>query len=178
VRLQTGMRAVSIPIDRVKGVSGLVQPGDRVDVIAIPPRQANQPPTAVTILRGIRVLAIGTTLESASATPSPDEQNATTATLEVNPKQADLLAMADVNTTLRLALRSPEEPIRSEETEEIVWANASQSQPAPAPAPPAAPIAAVPAVPPLAAPNSGSHGDWPSNVQLIVGDQLLAPGSK
>ena len=38
VRLRPGMRAVSIPIDRVKGVSGMILPGDRVDVIAIPPR--------------------------------------------------------------------------------------------------------------------------------------------
>ena len=38
VRLREGMRAVSIPIDRVKGVAGLIQPGDRVDVIAVPPQ--------------------------------------------------------------------------------------------------------------------------------------------
>ena len=37
VRLQPGMRAVSIAIDKVKGVSGMILPGDRVDVIAIPP---------------------------------------------------------------------------------------------------------------------------------------------
>ena len=37
VRLRPGMRAVSIPVDRVKGVSGMILPGDRVDVIAIPP---------------------------------------------------------------------------------------------------------------------------------------------
>src|SRR5579862_2005756 len=59
VRLTPGMRAVSIQIDRVKGVSGLVQPGDRVDVIAIPPRATDQPPPAATILRGVRVLALG-----------------------------------------------------------------------------------------------------------------------
>jgi len=113
VRLTPGMRAVSIAIDRVKGVSGLVQPGDRVDVIAIPPRATDQPPPAATILRGIRVLAIGDTLEYSSATPSPQEQSSTTITLEVTPTQADLLAMADVNTTIRLALRSPRERVNS-----------------------------------------------------------------
>jgi pilus assembly protein CpaB len=178
VRLQPGMRAVSIPIDKVKGVSGLVQPGDRVDVIAIPPRQGGQQPVAVTILRGIRVLAIGATLENASATPSPDEQNATTATLEVNPKQADLLAMADVNTTLRLALRSPEEPIRSEETETLVFAGGGSTQPQPAAPPVGAAVGAAmqPQPVPVPKPDSAAQGQWPSNVQLIVGDQLLAPG--
>lgn len=109
VRLQPGMRAVSIETDKVKGVSGLLQPGDRVDVIAVPQKNGSQPPPASAILRGVRVLAIGDTLEYSSATPSPNEASSTTITLEVTPAQADLLAMADINTTLRLALRSPRE---------------------------------------------------------------------
>ncbi len=124
VRLQPGMRAVSVEIDKVKGISGLVQPGDRVDVIAQAPRTNVGPPPAVAILRGVRVLAIGDLLESSAATPSPEEQNATTVTLEVTPKQADLLVMADINTVLRLALRSPKEPVNSEPTEALHWDDA------------------------------------------------------
>ena len=115
VRLQPGMRAVSIPIDRVKGVSGLIQPGDRVDVIAIPPKAGDTPPKAATIFRGIRVLAVGNALENPSATPSPDEQGAATVTLEVNPKQADLLAWADANTqpAAGAALAARADPLRN-----------------------------------------------------------------
>jgi len=113
VRLKPGMRAVSVQIDKVKGVSGLVEPGDRVDVIAVPARQGDAPPTAATILRAVRVLAMGDSLENTSATPSPQEMQSTTVTLEVTPKQADLLALADINTTLRLAARSPKEPANS-----------------------------------------------------------------
>jgi pilus assembly protein CpaB len=170
VRLTPGMRAVSIPIDHVKGVSGLIQPGDRVDVIAIPPRQGSAAPIAVTILRGVRVLAIGTSLESASATPSPDEQNAGTVTLEVTPQQADLLAMADVNTNLRLALRSPKEPIRSEPVETLVWA--APAQPAPAVAHAPAPQPPFPAVA-FQKPRPIPHSD----VELIVGDQKVSAGN-
>src|SRR5512146_1655818 len=93
VRLQPGMRAVSVQIDKVKGVSGLLQPGDRVDVIAVPQKAGNEPPPASTILRGVRVLAMGDTLEYSSATPSPNETNSSTITLEVTPSQADLLTM-------------------------------------------------------------------------------------
>jgi pilus assembly protein CpaB len=121
VRMAPGMRAVSVQIDKVKGISGLVQPGDRVDIIAQPPKSNAAPPPAATILRGVRVLAIGDSLENSSATPSPQEANATTVTLEVTPKQADLLVMADLNTTLRLALRSPKEPVNSEPTEALHW---------------------------------------------------------
>jgi len=119
VRLKPGMRAVSVQIDKVKGVSGLIEPGDYVDVIADPPKATVEPPPASAILRGVRVLAIGDSLEYSSATPSPQEANSTTVTLEVTPKQADLLVMADLNTTLRLALRSPKEPLNSEPVEAL-----------------------------------------------------------
>lgn len=146
VRLTPGMRAVSIAVDKVKGVSGLIEPGDLVDVIADAPRGNGLPPHAVTILRGIRILAIGDQLEYSSATPSPSEENATTVTLEVTPKQADLLTMADLNTTLRLALRSPKEPINSLPAEALELPAGSSGAPvasAPAPLEPAAAMQAA-----------------------------------
>ena len=166
VRLQPGMRAISIPIDRVKGVSGLIQPGDRVDVIAIPPKVGDVPPKASTILRGIRVLAIGSSLESASATPSPDEQNAATITLEVNPKQANVLAWADTDASLRLALRSPREPIRSEPVQDLSFG--TTTVPAMLPAPAAVPPVAAPPVSTPAAPRPA----W-GPVQVIDGDKIV-----
>ena len=119
-RLALGMRAVSISIDRVKGVAGLIQPGDRVDVIAVPPRVGSEVPQASAILRGVLVLAVGNEVETASATPSPENQNLTTVTLALTPRQVDLLAAADLNTTLRLALRPPKEPIRAYPAEPLV----------------------------------------------------------
>jgi pilus assembly protein CpaB len=174
VRLQPGMRAVSIPVDRVKGVSGMILPGDRVDVIAIPPGGSggSGPPKAVTIFRGIRVLAVGNTLENAVATPGPDEQTAATVTLEVNPKQADLLAWADANSTLRLALRSPREAIRSEPTEELVLAGNSNAGPAAPPAPVPAVGPAVPSMPvPVSAPGPAVRS-LPNPVEVIIGDEV------
>ena len=164
VRLRPGMRAVSIQIDKVKGVSGLVQPGDRVDVIAVPPRNGSETPRAAAILRGVRVLAIGSTLEYPSATPSPEEQNSTTVTLEVTPDQTNLIEMADLNATLRLALRSPKEPVGSLRPQRLVF---SDGQSAGFVAPPAlAPLAPVAAPAPRREPSS--------SVQVIVGDQILS----
>jgi pilus assembly protein CpaB len=175
VRLNPGMRAVSIPIDQVKGVSGLVQPGDRVDVIAIPPKTGDVPPKAVTILRGIRVLAVGNSLEYPSATPSPAMQSAGTVTLEVNPKQADMLAWADADANLRLALRSPKEPIRSEPLEQLTFGTSSAPAelPPPAPVPPVgvSPLMAAAHVPP--APPRSPYGSVP----VIVGDRVVGAGS-
>ncbi|HEX3671183.1 MAG TPA: Flp pilus assembly protein CpaB [Candidatus Cybelea sp.] len=169
VRLQPGMRAVSIPVDRVKDVSGLIQPGDRVDVIAIPPSHNNgPPPKAVTIFRGVRVLAVGNALENPSATPSPQEQDASTVTLEVTPHQADVLAWADTNATLRLALRSPRESIRAEPVERLtITGNAVAAAP-----PPVAPSPLAFSMPP-------PQRDPPmprrflSPVEIIIGDQVV-----
>ncbi|MBV9271953.1 MAG: Flp pilus assembly protein CpaB, partial [Candidatus Eremiobacteraeota bacterium] len=133
VRLKPGMRAVSLQIDKVKGVSGLIEPGDRVDVIAIPPRQGADAPAGVAILRGVRVLAIGQTLEEISATPSPQQASSETVTIEVTPKQADLVTMADINTILRLALRSPREPVNSLPVEALHFANSQGGAGNPAP---------------------------------------------
>jgi pilus assembly protein CpaB len=173
VRLAPGMRAVSIPVDRVKGVSGMILPGDRVDVIAIPPGgSSGPPPKAVTIFRGIRVLAVGNTLENAVATPGPDEQTAATVTLEVNPKQADLLAWADANSTLRLALRSPREAIRSEPVEELTLLGGSTTGPAAPPAPVPAVGPAVPSMPvPVWAPAPPVRS-LSNPVEVIVGDEV------
>jgi pilus assembly protein CpaB len=170
VRLAPGKRAVSIQIDKVKGISGLLQPGDRVDVIAIPQRgSGGELPPAATILRGIRVLAIGTSLETSSATPSPEEENSTTVTLEVTPHQADLLASADQNTVLRLALRSPREPLNSEPTESLqLPAQVAAAQPPPQQQPQAPAPLPAPLPQPVRVDNNPPRG----SIMIIDGDRI------
>jgi len=169
VRLKPGMRAISIPVDRVKAVSGLLQPGDRVDVLASVPKVPGQQPKAVTIIRGALVLAINSSLETAGATPSPENSNLVTVTLGVTAQQADLLTMADLNTTLRLALRSPQEPVRSMVAEALYFpeANGGGNGGEAAPAVPY-PIAAAP-IPPVAAAPVG-----PPGVTVIDGDKVVS----
>ncbi|MBV8580477.1 MAG: Flp pilus assembly protein CpaB [Candidatus Eremiobacteraeota bacterium] len=176
--LPVGMRAVSIAIDRVKGVSGLVAPGDRVDVIAVPPRVGNETPVASTILRGVLIVALGgsTGAAAAEATPNPDAQSLTTVTLAVTPQQADLLAAADVSTTLRLALRPKSEPVRAERGEPLHLPTApplpQQAPPLTQQMPPAMPqtVAAVP--PPAPQPSPRHRARRGSTVMVIDGDQV------
>jgi pilus assembly protein CpaB len=167
-RLPPGMRAISIAIDRVKGVSGLIQPGDRVDVIAVPPRVGIETPIGSAILRGALVLAVGNETETAQATPSPGNEDLTTVTLAVTPGQADVLASADINTVLRLTLRSPNEPIGAFPAEPLqLGIPPPESEPqAQVQAPAAASAATVAPVRPAAgAPRSG--------VVLIDGDRIV-----
>ncbi len=174
-KVHVGMRAVSIALDRVKSVSNLIRAGDRVDVIAATVPRQDQAPKAVTIIRGALVLSIGT-MTDPGATPAPDASGNTsqaqflTATLEVDPKQADLLTLADVNTMLRLALRSPRENLRSRPVEKLVLAG-SQAPPvrsAPAAMAPAMPIAA----PRAAQPSTPKPAPTPA-VAIIDGDHVV-----
>jgi pilus assembly protein CpaB len=177
VRIKPGMRAISIPVDRVKAVSGLLEPGDRVDVLAAVPRGQGTQPKAVSIIRGALVLAINDSLETAGATPSPDAANLVTVTLGVTPKQADLLTMADLNTTLRLALRSPQESIRSLEPETLTLPDNGGGAPAapaptnvmPPPQPAALPAVLAPAV---------SHVAPVNPVTVIDGDHVVSAGQQ
>lgn len=152
LRLKPGERALSISVDHVKDVSGLVLPGDRVDILAEGPRINNKIQQAVTLLHGILVLAVGQGLESASASPSPDQANASTVTLALNSQQATILMTADQNATIRLALRSPKESIGSHGVEHLIY-NGETIYRSGEPARAAAPVAQAPAPNPPGAPS-------------------------
>jgi pilus assembly protein CpaB len=173
-RLKPGMRAVSIPVDRVKAVSNLIQPGDRVDVLAAVTKGNGIPPKTFTIIRGALVLAINSQLEqiSGNASPAPgDEAGAATVTLGVSPAQADLLTVADLNSTIRLALRSPQEPVSSLPAETLTFADLG------APPAPAAAVNVPPPVYPVPAPTVAPAKKTGPLVPVIDGDHLSNSGS-
>jgi pilus assembly protein CpaB len=149
LQVPPGMRAVSISIDPVKGVSGLIKPGDHVDVIGLPPRGVGDP-RAYTFLRDITVLAVGSDFLNPQAQPAPAAapgaptpppgSAAGTATLMVTPDQADQLISADTNSIVRLALRPIAERVSSQPAEPIQY-----PQP-PKPGPSSSPQSAHPGV--------------------------------
>ena len=63
-----GKRAVTVPVDQVVGVAGLLKAGDHVDVIAT--FEVGDELVARTILQDIELLAVGT---QTSSTPTPEE---------------------------------------------------------------------------------------------------------
>ena len=103
--LAAGMRAVAISISAERTAGGFVLPNDRVDVmqaVACPPEGSCKGPMTVrTVLQNVRVLAIDRTVQN------PDGGLVgKTATLEVNPDQAELLIAAQASGVLSLVLRS------------------------------------------------------------------------
>lgn len=94
------MRALAVQVNEVAGVSGLVFPGDRVDLFLI--RQPDEAmPHADLLAQNIRVLAVGSDMNIAREKPGVVK----TVTLEVNPLQAQKLPLAMATGEIRLALR-------------------------------------------------------------------------
>src|SRR6476619_379884 len=104
--LPTGMRAISTEISPETGAGGFILPNDRVDVILSKREKSTGGSDYVTsevMLSNIRVLAID------QAPREKDGQNSVvgkTATLELKPGQAEVLARARQTGTISLALRS------------------------------------------------------------------------
>ena len=101
-------RAVTVALDPVSGVAGFLEPGDHVDVLVTLEADGGQAVTR-TILQNARLLAIGTRTEAAPPEDDSQEKPASSATLEVTPREAQALALAAARGKLQLALRGLED---------------------------------------------------------------------
>ena len=107
--LGSGMRAVTVGVDAVSGLAGLVWPGDRVDLILTQSQDGSDVPPArrvsgETVLHDVRVLAIDRQLIQGATSESPESQAARTVTLEVTPADAERVAVASRLGHLSLAV--------------------------------------------------------------------------
>lgn len=107
--LGPGMRAVTIPVSAKTGVGGFVFPGDRVDLVLTQSVKGDEGmalKASETILRNIRVLATDQSTETESVDGKTVVRAFRTITLEVTPRIAEKVAVAETIGTLSLSLRS------------------------------------------------------------------------
>ena len=104
-----GMMAVAIPVNDVLGVAGFVLPGERVDILLtqsdtreIVGKASKKTAFTDILLQNVRVLAVDQLTDDRAAKP----ELAKTVTIEVDPAQAQRIALARSVGTLSLALRS------------------------------------------------------------------------
>ena len=98
--LQPGMRAMSIGVSQVTGISGFILPGDRVDIMWDVRNSSKGYPFTQTLMRDIRVIAIDQKTQASGASP------ARTLTLELTPVQVEALSLASNMGSLEFVLRS------------------------------------------------------------------------
>ncbi|TXD38954.1 Flp pilus assembly protein CpaB [Lujinxingia vulgaris] len=117
-RIPAGERAMTIPVDAISGVSGLLRPGDRVDILGtfpvgtednlIPEAAGNDSIGYVTmnLLQNVTLLAVG---QEVSDIPSGDARGNrgqySTVTLSLTPSEAELLVISQTRGKLMLLLR-------------------------------------------------------------------------
>src|SRR6516165_2881501 len=103
--LRPGMRAISVPVTATSGISGFVFPGDQVDILIthrLTGHGDGSHDAAETVLQDVRVIGIDQKLDSKTG----EALVAHTATLEVTPKQSEMIAVAAEIGKLSLSLRS------------------------------------------------------------------------
>lgn len=103
-KITPGQRAVTIAVDQVSALAGMVTPGDRVDVAVTLDTEGG--PVTSTILYNVPVLAVNKTTGPGSTGKKSSPE---TATLMVSPAQAQQLILASETGSVRLLLRSPED---------------------------------------------------------------------
>jgi len=108
--LGPGMRAITIPVSDTSGVGGFVFPGDRVDLMLTQSVKsgndgAQDLKAAETFLRNLRVLATDQATSTETVDGKSVVKTSRTVTLEVTPRIAEKISVAQTVGQLSLSLR-------------------------------------------------------------------------
>jgi len=108
--LGPGMRAVTVPVNVSTGVAGFVFPGDHVDIVLTQQVQGGGDGAALkvseTIIRNVRVLATDQRLTDKNDDGKTEVKTFSNVTMEVTPRIAEKIAVAQSMGQLSLSLRS------------------------------------------------------------------------
>jgi pilus assembly protein CpaB len=108
--LGPGMRAITVPVNIAAGVAGFVFPGDHIDLVLTQQVQGGGDGPALkvseTIIRNLRVLATDQRITSTDDEGKTKVQTFSNVTLEVTPRIAEKIAVAQSLGSLSLSLRS------------------------------------------------------------------------
>lgn len=97
-------RAVAVKVDKVIGVAGFINPGNRVDVLVTLHPEKAQSPVTKTVLENILVLASGPEIQTKGKEEKPSAVDVIT--LEVTPEEAEKLGLAATQGKILLTLRN------------------------------------------------------------------------
>lgn len=167
LKIPPGQRAMAVAINDIAGISGLIQPNSRVDVMVTSTDLTTQKQTAKLFMENMRVLSVGTAIQRDASGKSI---TAPSVTLGVTPEQAERLAIAMNQGAIQLVLRGYGDPdsirTRGATTTDVfsqlrgtplpspVTADAPRRVYAPRPAAPPAPVIIMRPPPPPPPPDS------------------------
>ncbi len=113
-QIGSGNRAISISVDATSSVTGLIKPDDRVDIIGtfrFPEMKGDKSLDVITmtILQSVRIIATGKNMGLGSSSTLKKSRGYNTVTLELSPKEAEMIIFATQKGRLVLSLRDADE---------------------------------------------------------------------
>ena len=109
-RLVTGRRAITVPVDDVNSISGLLEPGDRIDLMVSVKKEKRS--FMFPLLQNVIILATGTRAGT-EADVKQGTRTFTTITLDASPDEAERVLAAREVGKLSALLRAPGDNVRS-----------------------------------------------------------------
>ncbi len=143
-RLRSGVRALTISVDEANSISGMLQPGDRIDLmlsVRLPGGGGMPMPQEITraLLQDVRILATGRQMRP-EGDERPPGRGYTSITIEVTPEQAQRVVVDQRAGKITAMLRSPgdREPVAQKPMDvyRLLGLQAGAVAPLPAQAPP------------------------------------------
>ena len=110
--IPAGRRAYSVTVDNIKGVSGFIQQGDLVDIVAFFRPPAPEEAKSRVVLQDLPVLAVGKSFDfdtnTASNTPSIAATKFEVVTLAVTPNEVEALSyLVNSGKPFQMVLKNP-----------------------------------------------------------------------
>jgi len=109
--LANGNRALTTEVDEVNSISGMLRPGDHIDLMATARSNSTAAKGEVTfpLLSNVEVLATGQVTRKTNDGDGEEERTYTTITLSVSPRDAQRVVVAKTSGKLTAVLRNPED---------------------------------------------------------------------
>lgn len=105
-KLPNGKRAITVPVDEINSISGMLQPKDKIDLVLTMNRDGNK--ATFPLLQDVLVLATGIQISPERASGNAPERFSTV-TLQATPEEANMIILAQDAGKLTAVLRHPED---------------------------------------------------------------------
>lgn len=104
-RVAPGHRAMTVQVDEINSISGMLEPGDTIDLIASIEQRGKR--FTFPLLQGVLVMATGQ--RSADDPKNGERRQFSTVTIDTTPEQSEYLIAARENGKLTALLRNPQD---------------------------------------------------------------------
>lgn len=107
-RVEVGHRAMTVPVDEINSISGLLEPGDMIDLIVTIEKKGRK--ITLPLLQGVQVMATGQ--RSVDAPKDGERKQYSTVTIDTTPEQAQNVIIGRDAGKVTALLRNPDDKRR------------------------------------------------------------------